>query len=237
MNARTVKKLLLRGRNTSFWGRRAYLHLRVPKAVLTVPRPPMPSFGKQGSFEGYWTEDRGEGVTRHFRISHISSNRDPLKDDDIDHTPRCPTLEYEGKTSKGEPYQSWSWWEALWSDVREPAPGSDEKPEVLAQGEIDDERFTAYVTHYQWVKKYVVGSEGETGNEILDRVHGAARWAKTTYHQFDANGDLIVIYSVKYFYPYRVLRFSSDLASTVNYAAKHGVTLRVLKGSPPGEAD
>lgn len=237
MNARTVKKLLLRGRNTSFWGRRAYLYLRVPKAVLTVPRPPMPSLGKQGSFEGYWEEDRGEGVTRHFRISRISSGRDPRKDDEIDHVPRLPVMEYESTTSDGRTYQSWSWWEATWFDARDAGPDSETKLEVLDRGEIDDERFAAYVEHYQWVRKYVIGSEGATGNEILDRVHGAATWAKTTYHQFDTNGDLIVIYSVKYFYPYRVRRFSADLANTVNYAKKHGVTLRVLKGGPPGEPE
>ena len=49
MNAKTVKKLLMRSRVKNLWGRRAYLTVRVPtKALVNTPRPPtveFPGFG------------------------------------------------------------------------------------------------------------------------------------------------------------------------------------------------
>jgi hypothetical protein len=56
MNARTVRKLLMRNRSRVFWGRRAYLSVRLP-APLVPPAPPpleFPGFAPSDVMGGMW---------------------------------------------------------------------------------------------------------------------------------------------------------------------------------------
>ena len=61
-NARTIKKVLMKGRAVVFWGSRAYLTVRLPASVAPprpnrAPRPPKDQVGWEESFRGHWTRE------------------------------------------------------------------------------------------------------------------------------------------------------------------------------------
>jgi hypothetical protein len=64
-NGRTLYKTLMKGRRSVFWGRRAFLTIRLPASVFLVPRSPIDYCKDWGMAlaGGMWKKDLGDGVT------------------------------------------------------------------------------------------------------------------------------------------------------------------------------
>jgi len=234
MNARTVKKLLMKGRHDIMWGRRAMVTARLPMSVLPEPMPPAvpKEVGEPDAFAGYYK--RMEGEHRIFtNISEVSAGRDPRKRKDADaiHYLTEEHGEYDTTDDDGNPVkEKWSdytWWEIV--ELVQERTGPDEhdwKTIEKRQGPV--EYLDIYRKYKMWCEKYLRGMHGQTGSDVLDAFLAAGDWAKTTYPWTDKD-YIYITYSVKWRYPRRKFGFSADIARAVRYAKRKNVPVRILR--------
>jgi hypothetical protein len=225
MNARSIHKRLMRGHTRTFFGRRAFITVRIPREVF----PPVPKFdppGKPMMWGAAWRLPDG----RILAIHDTSAGREPKPE--------------EGKhfyflRREGEHY--WQWFEAT---VHTPAarhtpasPALPPEPRPVPTSLPYDEGLalvTAYKARKEWGDKYLRGME-YCEIPVLQELFDAANAAKTTYSQMTER-YVYLTYSVKTAYPKRANRFCGDLSRAL-LACKHlGVEVRVCKGFGP-EAD
>ena len=88
-NARTIKKVLMKGRNVVFWGSRAFLTVRFPASVAP-PRPnppPVPQgTGWRELFGGHWIRELPVGdipLEEREREGFVRDDESPAEDTDI----------------------------------------------------------------------------------------------------------------------------------------------------------
>lgn len=245
MNGKTAKKLLMRGRDSVFWGRRAFLTVRLPLSLVPEPVPPrvpVDRVGESTGMGGYWKRSDENGHTVLTAISHPSSGGDPQRFIDrgeikvpvyhVNHE----SYEYDetdddGKVIGKETSHHYDWWE-----IHEYVFDNYDTPE---QKQIEDRAGSAdlvdmYRARKQWIEKYTQGRGGEgTGIPVLDGFLVAAYWAKTTYESVDeARGWFYITYSVKWFYSHRKRGFARDLSRAMKRAKKAGVLARVVGLQP-----
>lgn len=221
MKAKAVKKILMRHRSRVLWGSRAFITVRFPLSLIPEPLPPRANeehnLGISMGLEGYWKRQEEENTVLTV-IAQISSGRDPS-----DRKSETPVYHLR-ETDYG-----YEWWEI---EERVFKGGLDVEPyrvNLIAVRPGPEAVMNAYRARKLWREKYLQGHEGETGIPVLDGFLGAANWAKTTYQHVDEkNGQVFITYSVKWFYPNRKLRFSSDLARAMRAAKAAGVPARIV---------
>lgn len=230
MKAKAVKKLLMRGRHRSFWGRRAYITARLPIDKLGIPPvPPKPDFGKSNGWGG-WTREEG-GLTILTQVSKVSCGGPPDEKENVltgglQHD-QWELREYDdnGNVIGTTTQHDYHWFELTVRVYR-----GETDPENLVETRAGDrEQFEAYLKYREWMDKYGQG-DSETESAILNNFLGTRRWAKTTYPAVDVRrNELHITYSVKWFNPNTKLRFCRDLAYSVREAKKAGADVRILK--------
>ena len=206
MNGRTIKKRLMKGRLRTFWGKRAFVTVRLP-ATLVPPEPP--KSGPPGAHEkgSGWEELAGGTWVRETTQPDGSVLHEVW---DIGHI-------YGG----GE-----DWWEGITRTQTVP-PGGSLNTEAWVTEDLPDEEIEKHVAYEEWRAKWLIGMEGSTGQPVLDAFHLAANAAKTTYPEI-GNGFIYITYSVKWFYPWTKHRFCADLHRAFDVARKAGVPARLL---------
>jgi hypothetical protein len=227
MNARTVRKILMKSRSRYLFGSRAFVTVKVPLNVFPELPPEVPDFGKPYSFQGMW-EQRDNGVYTFTSIRSLSSTKNPMElvRDEHSSTPRCVEL---------DPYSKfWRWFEGTKivyrCDTSLEYPLSDPKKELLQRVELPEEHIADHKNRQNWFDNYCQGSSEKAWEDPL--VGGflwAGNEAKATYAWIKGD-DVFLQYAVKWFYPKRKLRFSAKLARAVSRAKRSGHDVRVYRG-------
>lgn len=217
MNAKTIKKLLMRSRVKNLWGRRAYLTVRVPtKALVSTPRPSpveFPGFKPSTLLEGHW-EGPEESV---IYISHLFSGTNPALRSKDGEPVYFPVLEHRSEyldedTGEFKVSESWSWWTGM-----------------KVQGDTREALTEAQVASYKAFREWFDALHTYDQNPLRDAFLGAGEQAKSMSFATDASGEtLFLTYGVKWFYPARKLVFSSALAKAMKQAKSMGVPVRVV---------
>lgn len=231
MNARTVRKILVRGRRGSFFGERARLTVRLPWSIFPVPPPPpMPANYVCNGLSISYTRLNDKGEPEHTLDFWESCTVGPVRDK--------PNVYFEWADpwmAGDEVIDQFRHWTIEKSRVDDP------KVEVPVTAE-DVAALEAHLALKDW-KDAVQGVPGSR-NLVLSGVDGhfdtrrglcrpfyrAREHAKTMAIDIDyANRCVYLTYGVKYFqYPARG-GFCSELAAAMRKAKKHGVPVRIFK--------
>lgn len=213
MKAKAIKKRLMRSRTRNFWGRRAYLTVRLPRD-LVGPTPPLPSFpGLIYAGDGVWHREGDKdfiGERIHIDQWHMS---------------KCPNNEDREPWNRAlfvRNVDRTSLWSA-WTGFRVmPEQVGDETTFVREAVSEDDVRL--FSEHKRWQD-----SLHERGHHLaLDAVLNADFNAKAAYVNAKDDG-VYVTFSVKWFYADRKLGFASDLAAAFRKLDAIGVPYRVMR--------
>ena len=213
MNARAVKKHLMRGRVRNFWGRRTYMRISLPLSIIPTPPPPpadIPEGFKEGGWSGFWQNaDESESI-------HI--NRSSCGFDPTELTQRAP---YEQILFAEFTDNHW----VFWSGHRTRKNGEDENGEPTFEFTPLDEALVAQHKAYSdWHDKlYFMGQ-----HPVMDAFNMAHNAAKSMYWTV-VGQRLIAEYGVKWFYPDRKLHFCSAISHAMRVAKKHGIKARILR--------
>lgn len=202
MNARTARRLLMRGRRDTFWGRRCYVEVRVPLSAYPTPPPAFvhalgdPSdIGDPGDIDGTFV--RHEGDVEVYTCFQYVSGGEP------------PADAYRVVPRRG----GWSsWWESLTVRTR--------GGEVLSREPGPVEPLRAYVAQVEWLEDAVYTSGPAA---LVD----FACEARAVYPE--VRGGYLYLACVVKRYPDSVLRAASALARAVTEAKRAGVNVRVMK--------
>lgn len=218
MNARAVKKYLMRGRQNGFWGRRAYLTVRLPHSVLTGVLPSVPTlegFRADPNWTGSWvSEDGSEAI----RISRGSTGVRP--------DPSDPEFFAPNETVATIEEDRWGSWQ-IWS-------GSRSRRVTLKNGEEDWEDSTEkvpveFILAYRKYAEFIESLHEYGVNPVMDAFNEAGNSAKSTHWEVDDKG-VGVTYGVKWFYAARKYRFCTDLAKALRLAHKEGKQGVIVRG-------
>lgn len=205
MNARTLRKHLMKTRERNFWGDRAYLTVRLPVSLVGAPRPSPLNFpGLVQEYDGWWTNESG---SKHIRISQVFSSKNPETNEDLD----CEPHFIEKVRS------DWVYWTG----------------EVVTQLEGDDTPVIeslpqALIAQHKALVDWMGKARSGASNPILESFCEAGDYARSTNWQVDEAGDfLYVTYGVKWRYPQQKLRFCADLSRALKLAKASGVSAKV----------
>lgn len=223
-NGRTLYKVLMKGRQSVFWGRRAFLTVRLPASVIPVPRPPIDYCKDWGEDLGnIWVKDLGDGVEEVRHLGEISSGGDPRVDRDED----AAEIHFLTEEKEGV-YTLFSWWEGTLTVVR-PAESDTEEP-TRETSDLSVEAITAHKALRDWNAMYMDGTVGAERGVVLDAFLAASNAAKTHYTAMSEDGQLLYItYSVKWFYKSRARRFCADLKRAFRAAAENNVNAKLIR--------
>jgi hypothetical protein len=210
MNGKTAKKLLMRGRAHGFWGRRAYLTVRLPLSIVSPP-PPAPVFpglAPSPYLDGLWlSPDESE----HVSIEQLFCGADPSA---FQHKPWEPV--YFAERERPDPaHGGWSFWTG--HRGRKVGDGVEHEPlpmDIVAMHRARDAWQRALYRYGQ--------------NDVLDAFLATGEWAKSMDWAVDGE-HLLVMYGVKWFYPERKRRFAALLSRAMKTAKRAGVAARVLR--------
>ena len=208
MNGKTAKKCLMRGRTTSWWGRRAYLTVRVPVSLVPTPMPAPVRFEgfRAGPFPGLWESLAGsETIT----ISRVMVGHDPnvgaiLPWQPVYFANRAPTVRAA--------YEVWSYWTGTRiEDAREYTA-------------LDEATVGRHKAHQEWLDRLQL----EGLHPVLDALVFAGSEAKSVH--FEVKGhDIFVTFGVKWFYPDTKLRFAANLGKAFRVAKRIGIPIRAIR--------
>lgn len=237
MNARAIKKRLMRGRVRSFWGRRAFITVRLPLSVIPVELPPEPhprddpevadpELWESDMFGG-WRRDLdasgrpvdildydGDVTIESWSFASVSCGEDPRERLEIADRHVC------------ESHGIFRWVEGKHVRGHRLAGGP---YEITRRRRLSDDLVDAHIAWADAQRRYLEGVLGETGSDVLDAFHAAATWARTTYPEV-CDGFLYIAYSVKWFYADQKYRFCADLSRAIRLARANGVDVRVTSG-------
>lgn len=222
-NGRTLYKVLMKGRGIVFWGRRAFLTVRIPACVLPVPRPPIDYCKGWGVeiMDGMWEKHRGDGAVEHRSISRLSSGDDPRT-----FANKEPAIIHHLTSEIVGGWTIYRWWEGTLRIVHN--EGTDE--EVVERSNLPAEDITAHQTVCEWRERYMDGTREAVRGIVLDAFLNATQRAKTHYAHLSEDGRFITFtYSVKWFYHGRTRRFCSDLARAFRIATNNGIDVKLMR--------
>lgn len=217
MNARTVKKFVLRRRCHSLFGRRAFVEAKVPMSIYPEPCPAFVPPGKPW-LDGVWTQRQGDKIAL-TAIEHVSSGSDPSIN--ADHTPHFVEHDRFG----------WSWWECS-VKYFQTSPGVEDDllpdPDTcIGEEEGPVELIAVYRAREKWLSKYVHGEvDRRSFPELVRRLIDVGSWARATYGNVSKD-SVIVQWSVKWFYPDTLRGFSNSLSRTMRAFKRAGVPILV----------
>lgn len=205
MNGKTVRKMLMRNRASTFFGSRAYLTVRVPLSALGLTAPEPVTFDGMdlGCVSGMWmTPDESSFVS----ISSLTSGHDPREFAHEDwEEPRFLECDRYG----------WSWWEGWRGAKIDGAIVREALPDDVVARHRDYINWIAYLDHID--------------HPLMHRLMDVSSWCKT--HYWEVRGDhLMLTYSVKWFYPNRRLGFAAALSRAIKAAKRMGIAVRVYGG-------
>lgn len=207
MNARAIRKRLMRGRRGSFWGERAYLSVRLPRDVAGQSPPTfIPEGFVSDGWEGSWKSP--DGLTT-VHIGKASSNIPP---EEIGDERRLFI----------QPSESDGWYD-FWSGYISREVGRDENDRpVFEQSEVPE----GWVARYKVWREWLDALHGYGVSPLMDAFVEAGQSAKSM--EVGVSEDaLTILYGVKWFYADRKLRFCADLSKAVRMAHSMGIRGRL----------
>ncbi|MBI4021444.1 MAG: hypothetical protein HY369_04310 [Candidatus Aenigmarchaeota archaeon] len=209
MNARTIRKRLMRHRRNVFWGRRAYLTISVPLSLYPESLPPFVPPGLPDFLEGHW---RNEDDSKKWYIGQISCGTKPEED-------RANVvglhLSHWGN--------SWEWYEGQELTM--------DGEKVAARKPLPEEMILAYARRMQWIDKWLHGSHGFAEGELSTPIALlllCSNWARSTHASVDGQ-RVLISWGVKWFYANRKLRFCRDVARFLAAARRMKLDARVWR--------
>jgi hypothetical protein len=235
MNGRTVRKILMRGRTSTFFGARALFVVRVPLAAIPEPVPPFKAPG-ESAYEGCWTRDNEDGTRTLYSIPELHGFRNPTKRGPdkngfqaLIHHPVCRHSEIDPED--GTLDEDWVWYEGT-KIVTKPSD-TGKRPEIISQENLPLEMVEAYITKRRWFDKYVSReAAGGTGLPWLDALHEAAGYARRFQPLCYSQAGLIdLAYFVKWYNPRTKLWFCAAMSRALKLSKKMGIAVKVLR--PP----
>lgn len=222
MNGKTARKLLMRGRSRNFWGRRAYLTVRVPVSLVPTPMPEPVRFEgfREGPFAGSWKSlDDSEYIT----ISRVATGRDP-HDTTFGYMRPWQPVYFANRDhvgAVGADYESWSYW----TGTRTKTVGTDVNEEPLQERSALDERTVGlHKAHQEWLDRLQL----EGLHPVLDALVISGYAAKSVHYEVKGQ-NILVTFGVKWFYPDTKLRFASGLGRAFRLAKRMGIPIRVIQ--------
>lgn len=235
MSARSINKRLMKKKVTSFWGRRAYVPLRIPREFFPVPKPTYKGTVLDGAvLEDYlgWTRKHDDGTMSLYHIGEISSGGDPREHhlEDNEDPRHLLHVRHDGYW--------WNWvkaYEARGVPEKRDIFDIDLPPEdspVRNAGEEGTEDLLEMVDRYmarqQWEQDHLY--HAETWNPEFARLFNEPSfWAKTWY--FDEETDpkyYYVIFSVKWFIKSYRDHFCSGANRLLKYLKKTHPKAKIL---------
>lgn len=212
MNARAIRRRLLRAKTTTMWGSRAYLTVYLPPSVL--PEPPPPPFVPPG---------------KGWRVGVFGWVRGPKEFTEYVEGVCC----YSGpefRVERGIPEACVSastsgdldWYQHLY--VRHRRMGDDGR---FADVPVPDAWHLAWAAEYRYRDRYLIGRY--TGSPVLDAFHDASEWAEATHPGVLPNGRVCLRYAVKWRYPSCVRHFCADVKRAIDVATRHGVRVHIQR--------
>lgn len=242
MNARVVRKLLMRGRVKTVFGARALFIVRIPRSAIAEPVPPFkPPPGKE-VLQGEWHHENEDGTSTYTTIRKLRSSKKPTPErraqgDFVPTLHRVECLESE-VDDEGDLYERWSWCEGV-ELARGPTDATTGKAPVLSRKNVPTEIVDAYAARRHWIEKYAWGPLGDhaslpsTGIAWLDALHDAGRCAKRFQPLVYTNsGAMDFSFFIQWRkYPEAKLSFCARMSRALKLAKRAGVHVRVLR--PP----
>lgn len=219
MNARAIKKRLMRGRANVFWGKRAYLSVRMPRSVVDgiIPTEPCPEgFTPDPEWEGTWvTPDGLESI----RVCKSGTGVKPDPEDEELFGPHETVASVEET-----PHGTWDIWSGSRTRKVMLPDGSDYEWEP-SDSKVSADFILAYKAYSEWKERLY----GEDLSPLVTAFNEAGYSAKSTHWKIEPDG-LVVRYGVKWFYAYRKFRFCTDLSKAVTAARLAGKKVKLLRG-------
>lgn len=216
MDARTIDKLITKGKGSYLFGRRSFVEVSMPIASLGSPPPPCPKLGKPAGFEGYWRSTSGAHQVM-TTIHEVSSGSDPRKRKDVTTEPLFVTKE----TWPGGGGAHYSWWEGQRSFFK----GKICRENRVKTVPVGKRIVEAYKRHREWMSKY--GGHERVGITAFDAFVEAGTHARAIYT--GVRGERLVMqYAVKYFYADRRKAFAKALAAAMRVSEKTGFGATLL---------
>lgn len=238
MNARAVKKRVLRMRRVSFWGRRAYVSLRIPMSVYPEPCPvfivPL-DWKPEESLGACWripTLEAASDQRAYVSISKITSGTDPRKNPDKEEAFRFLECRETWTDRAGKVHEHWEWWEGVIRVGREYVDAEGNKQwELLKQINLPDDVVAAYRRESCWHAKYIQRMKSFEGDDrgFFARMWETQSWARATYGYVEGN-HVVVTWAVKWFYSETLARFCASLGRLLKVAKREGIPVKLLGG-------
>lgn len=214
MNARAIRRRLMRCRVRSMWGSRAFLTVYLPASVL--PEPPPPPFvppGKGWRVGAFGWVRGPEMFTEYMEGACAYSGPEFQAEYGIPDA--CVTASTSGDLD---------WYQHLY--VRYRRMGDDGR---FADVPVPDAWHLAWAAEYRYRDRYLIGRY--TGSPVLDAFHEAAEWTEAVYPGVLPDGRVVLRYAVKWRYPSYVRHFCADVKRAFDVAARHGVRVHIQRVS------
>lgn len=230
-NARTIRKRLMRNRQSVCWGERAFCTVRLPLSIY----PPMPTGPDLARPEDGWMRSKYEDCMweREITLDDESKEIEILSFYmmSCSHDPRIREDEILERHVQQRSHGWFSWWRG----VRRTASCS--RSEAVPPEQVD--KFIAlrayqrtWFVGLQDLDNEAVGSLSGVEIEVIRAFLAANFWAQAHYTQV-VGPYVYITYAVKWSsYPHRVRRFSAELRQAFEVARKHGVKAKLCKGHP-----
>lgn len=224
MNAKTVKKLLMRRRVQALWGRRSYMALLVPYSLFRNPLPPKvdrpPEWKDSGGFEGWFydTEDPDK-ATRHLEIAEVSSGTTP---DPNEPGVLYDTVEVEKRNWVVDPDDdgiSVRWWESreyAWVEEGEEKGWGGRQT-------LDAPWVRSYIARRKWVSD----AYDDVGHPLLEQLRQVHNYS-SAMDLFLYSDGVIVRFGVKWYHQSEKMGFCREFARALRIAKKAGVAVKAL---------
>ena len=222
-NARAIERRLMKHRQLSFWGSRAFMTVSFPLAWIPEPMPKFEDPGKPHEcFGGSWKKVLEDGRELALFVSKISysGNRMPVHGEVIDDDERKIKCYFPERDEYGHIH----WWEG-YATVNE--PGSKEWKRA-PEYDLDEDVIAAYRELRKWKDKYLVYMEWVREHPLRSPMWEMEGWSKTHYDDV-IDGRVYMQFSVKWFYRYYRRRFCNAVRKAIKIARKHNLDFRVHK--------
>lgn len=222
MNARAVKKRLLKNAQRVLWGRRAYIGVRfplngvLPERPLGVCTPPgfVPS-----EWSGMWVKDNGDGTEDVLSVSQLScGGGQPVPPEDKEGVTR-----YHIEPNRWG--SGWQWWTVSW--IRYNA-ATEERTEQKMTPEFESMVARQAYEFNKWVEQLRFGEDNTDAFYHLM----LPEWSAKTYYLYHDDNYYYLIWSVKYFYAYWLRKFSALFRTSIMRLKKLGVEVKVVDSEP-----
>lgn len=233
MNARSIKKILMRNRDDIGWGSRAYLIVRF--ALETFPElyprfspEQLREIGTADIIEGAWERsDPKEKVDIWTTISRMYSSDLPEEDP-------TRTICYVEKDIINDKLMGYSWYEGLqrlfnFGTLKDEYDFTTLDKNFIEQRTLDKKIIDVYVAQQQWKGKYIFAARNSP-YRITRLIAETLSYCKTAYFTDDQNSYLLE-FAVKWFYPEEKYGFCSKCAKLISELKRISPKARVLKRS------